>query len=292
VNQETGVDKCRLKRSNTWLNDFAKNVTSQYGEDGIIEKVLDVINDRNKWCVEFGCWDGKTLSNTFNLIDKEGYRAVLIEGDEDRYKDLCETYKENKKVIHIHCLVGFEECDCLDSVLRDIQMPIDFDLLSIDVDGNDYHILKAVEDYKPKVVLIEFNPTIPPQVEFVQPRDMAVTQGSGLLSIKKLAKSKGYELVCTTTTNAIFVDEKYFHLFGLEDNSAETMMVDKSLITHIFCGYDGSVFIRGHGKSPWHQIPYKESKMQLLPRWAIKRYGDKNPTRRKLGRLCRRWLKE
>ena len=105
---------------------------------------------------------------------------------------------------------------------------------------------------------------------------------------KKFQQSKGYELVCATKTNAIFVDAKYFGLFGIEDNSVNAIMTDESLVTHIFCGYDGTVFIRGCGMMPWQQIPYKESRLQQLPRWARKVVGDRNILRRKLGKHFRR----
>ena len=108
----------------------------------------------------------------------------------------------------------------------------------------------------------------------------------------QLGKSKGYELVCTTKTNAVFVDAMFFNLFGIKDNSAEKMMTDESLITHIFCGYDGAVFIRGCGIIPWQSIAYKESKVQQLPKWARKVVGDRNFLRRKVGKLYRRWYKK
>ena len=277
---------------NTWLLDYTCNVTSQYGEDGILEKMLQTIAKRDGWCVEFGSWDGKTCSNTDNLISEKGYSAILIEADSKRFRDLKKNSEKNEKVICVNRLVGFEEDNCLDSILKETQIPEDFDLLSIDIDGNDYHVWDTIKQYRPKVVIIEFNPTIPKAVEFIQAKDMRIGQGSSLLSIDKLAKSKSYELVSATLINAIFVQDKFYDLFGIKDNSVETMMTDESMITHIFCGYDGTVFVRGYGKSPWHQIPYKESKMQLLPKWAIKSYGDNNPLRRKLGKFCRRLLKD
>ena len=279
-------------KQNTWLQRFAGNVTSQYGEDGIVQKILEVIGRNNKWCVEFGSWDGKQCSNTFSLITECGYSGVLIEGDRERFKDLEKTFEENKSVVLLNTFVGFEKNNSLDVILKNVEIPQDFDLLSIDIDGNDYHVWNAFENYKPKVVIIEFNPTIPKKVEFVQARDIKITQGSSLLSINKLAKSKGYELVCTTKTNAFFVDSQYFNLFGIRDNSVETMMTDESLITHIFCGYDGTVFIRGYGIMPWQTVAYKESRVQQLPKWARKVAGDSNIIRRKLGKWFRRFRKK
>ncbi len=272
---------------NTWLNTYARNVTSQGGEDGIIEKILDVINQTNKWCVEFGSWDGKTLSNTYNLIKNYDYSAVLIECDRVRYEKLLQTFEGNEKVIPVNALVGFNPEDSLDVILKKTPIPKDFDLLSIDIDGNDYHVWEAVREYQPKVVLIEFNATIPPSVEFVQPRDIHVTQGSSLLSINKLAQKKGYELVCVKS-NAIFVGRQYFPLFNIRDNSIDEMWTDQSAISHIFFGYDGTVFLSGHKKLPWQNIELRESKVQQLPRWAIKRVGDRNFIRKNLGKWYRR----
>ncbi len=282
----------KTNRPNSWLSEFARNVTSQHGENGIIEKVLEVIGQNDKWCVEFGSWDGKKCSNSYDLIDSKGYSAVLIEGDNRRFGDLLKTFEGNKKVIPINTFVGFNEDDNLDSILKNTKIPRDFDLLSIDIDGNDYHVWEAVHDYKPKVVVIEFNPTVPSSVEFVQPRDMHVTQGTGISSMVKLGRKKGYELVACTRNNAIFVDSKYFDLFGINDNCIEQLRTDKSMITHIFFGCDGTVFIRGCGQSPWQSIAIKESKVQILPKWARKRFGDRNILRRKLGKLYRRLRKK
>lgn len=292
---ETNIsDKTSTKktRPNAWLIEYARNLTSQHGENGIVEKVLEVIGNNDKWCVEFGSWDGKRCSNSFELIDCKGYSAVLIEGDRRRFRDLLKTFAENKKVIPINAFVGFNQDDNLDSILKDTEIPLDFDFLSIDIDGNDYHVWEAMQDYKPKLVVIEFNPTIPSSIEFIQPRDLSVTQGSSLLSMVRLAKKKGYELVACTRNNAFFVDSKYFDLFGIADNSPEQLRTDLSVMTHIFCGYDGTVFIRGCGVCPWQSIPLKESRMQILPKWARKRFGDQNIIRRKLGRIYRRLKKK
>lgn len=259
-----------MTKSNRWLNEFANNIASQNGEDGIIEKILEVIRDNNKWCVEFGSWDGIRFSNTYNLIKNRNFSGILIEGNPLRFQDLLKTYEGNQRVVPINAFVGFEETDNLDLLLETTKIPIDFDLLSIDIDGNDYHVWKRVNRYKPKVVIIEFNSTIPKTIEFVQPRDMRINQGSSLLSITKLGKEKGYELVAVVRGNAIFVNSKYFSLFGIEDNSVDVMQIHDS-ITYIFNGYDGTVFVRGSCKLGGHAgILYRESKMQLIPKWLRK----------------------
>jgi hypothetical protein len=274
-------------RPNHWLNDFAKNINSQEGEDGIIEKALEVIKDNDHWCVEFGAWDGIYLSNTYNLIAKKSYSAVLIEGDQKRHKDLQKNFQSNKKVNPINAFVGFEENNNLDSLLRTTDIPVDFDVLSIDIDGNDYHVWAAVKHYRPKIVVIEYNPTIPNPVDFVQPRNMRITQGSSILSLDKLAKQKGYELVAATRLNAVFVDSKYYGLFGIEDNSVDAIRTDQPDVTYIFNGYDGTVFVRGCGRLHWHWFPYKESRMQQVPKWLREYPGNYGLLKKAIAKVYR-----
>jgi hypothetical protein len=241
-------------------------VTSQNGEDGIIAKVLETIGDSTKWCVEFGAWDGRHLSNTFNLIASRGYSAVLIEGSKERFRELERTFKDDPKVRCVNAFVGFTAADGLDAILARAGIPKDFDVLSIDIDGNDYHVWKAVATYRPRVVVIEYNPTIPSAVDFVQVADMTVNQGSSMLALARLGKEKGYELVAATLHNCIFVRAEHFTSFGIRDNSVQAIRADESMVSYIFNGFDGTVFVRGSGKLGWHNVPYRESKLQHVAR--------------------------
>ena len=276
-----------VARSNDWLNEFARDINSQTGEDGIIEKILDVIDDSSHWCVEFGAWDGIHLSNTYNLIANRACSAVLIEGNAERFRDLQKCFEDNPNVHPLNTFVGFEEENGLDSLLGPTGIPVDFDVLSIDIDGNDYHVWDAMQQYRPKVVVIEYNPTIPNAVEFVQTRDMRVMQGSSILSLDKLAEQKGYELVATTRLNAIFVDSKYFELFGIEDNSVHAIRTEQPLVTYVFNGYDGTVFMRGCGQLNWHGIPYGESRLQRVPKWLRQYPGNYGIVKRVLAKVYR-----
>jgi hypothetical protein len=256
-----------------WLLQFARNVRSQKGEDGIITKILEVLGTKQGWCVEFGAWDGEHFSNTYNLIANQGFSAVLIEGSADRYRALTERFRNNPKVIPISAFVGFTANDGLDKILASTRIPLDFDVLSIDIDGNDYHAWKAVNQYRPKLVVIEFNPTIPSVVEFVQEADMSVNHGSSILSMSSLAREKGYELVSATDYNCLFIAKEYFPLFDIHDNSVRAIRPNEELVSYIFNGYDGTVFIRGYGKVEWHGVRYVESQMQHIPR-LLRRFPD------------------
>jgi hypothetical protein len=176
-------------------------VTSQGGEDGVIEKIFDILNEAEKrssdesksdrWCVEFGAWDGKHLSNTYKLLHEENWHGVLIEADKERFEDMKLLYASYPRVLCLNQFVTFDGEDSLEQILTRAQVPLDFDLLSIDVDGADYHMFESLCHFQPKVVVIEFNPTIPNNVIYIQDKDMNIYQGSSLAALIELGKFKG-----------------------------------------------------------------------------------------------------
>ena len=83
-----------------------------------------------------------------------------------------------------------------------IRQTVDLDFVSIGIDGNDYHVWNAFNQYRPKLLMIEFNPTIPPGVKHVQPADPRINFGSSLAALMDLGKTKRYELVCVYGVNA------------------------------------------------------------------------------------------
>jgi len=256
-------------RSSTWLLDFKSNVYSQTGEDGVIGKILDML-PRNEWCVEFGAWDGKHYSTTCNLIETRDYAAVLIEANQRKYEELLRNHGANQKVIALNQFVGFGDNDSLDQILTKTPIPKDFDFLSIDIDGNDYHVWKAVSHYSPKLVCIEFNPTIPNEVTFIQPADPTISNGCSLSALVELGKTKGYELIAVLPFNAFFVRSEYYDLFHIEDNRPEVLRTDLDAVTYLFSGYDGKLFLAGNRRLPWHGLELKESRIQPLPRFLRK----------------------
>jgi hypothetical protein len=249
---------------NNPLLQYAKNVHSQTGEDGVLEHILKTIGVNKDWCVEFGAWDGKHHSNTHKLM-QEGWSGVFIEGSKERHKDLEQTYQGNNKAHCICAFVNFEGENNLDGILRKTPITKDFAVLSIDIDGNDYHIWNSLKEYVPQVIIIEFNPAIPPHVEYIQPKDMSVNQGNGIASLVKLGKEKGYELVAMTSLNAFFVTKEHFSKFAIQDNRPETMFTDKSWLMDVFQLYDGTLMFTGKQKMLWHGVTIKKS-FQPIPK--------------------------
>ncbi len=249
-----------------WLLDYQNNHYSQSGEDGVIKKILEILPETNNWCVEFGAWDGIYLSNVRSLIESSGYSSVLIEGSKKKFKTLKKNYQKYNNVYPLNNYVGFSEDDNLDVILANTKIPLDFDFLSIDVDGNDYHIWKSTTKYTPKVVCIEYNPTIPTEVDFVQEPNPNISQGSSLSALVKLGQYKGYELISVLKWNAFFVKKEYFPLFEIYDNSPATLRKSLDMITYLFVGFDGKVFLQGSKKLYWHNIMFSEKDIKVLPK--------------------------
>ena len=253
------------KAASRYLSSSAANVTSQFGEDGIIKRIFEICPPSNRWCVEFGAWDGKFLSNTWSLINERSWGGVLIEADQERVATLKHRHADRHDVFVRNALVGWGAEDGLDAILRTTPTPPDFDLLSIDIDGNDFHVWHAVAAYRPRVLIVEFNPTASNQLYFVQDADPKLNQGCSLLALAELGKHKGYELVATTFTNAIFVASELYPMFGIEDNSLDALH-EEALTAEIAHGYDGTVFAAGHLWLNWHGIALTQDDYQLLPK--------------------------
>lgn len=248
------------------LQNFKKNYYSQGGEDGILSKIFNILKIKNGWCVEFGAWDGLHLSNTYNLIKNKHWQGVLIEANKDRYVQLSKNLKD-MSVISINSYVEAEGKNSLDQILSKTPIPKEFDLLSVDIDGNDYHVWRNVKKYLPKVVVIEFNSTIPLEVDFVQPYNPKRYQGTSLTAFDKLAKIKGYSLIATTKTNAIFVKNRYLLKLGITNTDPAAIWTERNeLLTYFFQLYDGTIIIRGSRNLRWHGIKIEDKNIQLIPK--------------------------
>ena len=245
---------------------------TQRGEDGIIEKIFEIVGATNRYCVEFGAWDGKLYSSTWNMLNNHDWHGLLIEANEAKFAELESAYRDNDQVITLNTLVEREGEASLDAILTGAGAPVDLDFLCIDVDGVDWHIWNSLTEFSPRLILIEFNPTVPNDIVFVQDDDAAINQGASLLALVELGRSKGYELVATTAWNGFFVRNELYSAFGLEDNDIDVMHDTGPFESHLFQCYDGTLVLSGCRHLLWSDVTINQEDIQVLPK-ALRKFG-------------------
>ena len=194
--------KPRIHAPNEFRKKYSSNKYSQNGEDGLLNEICKRIGLIPIWVCEFGAWDGKYLSNTFEFIET-GTTAVLIEPV--KYKDLEKTAKEYPSIYPICAMISHtNDATKLDTLLATTPIPYDFEILSLDIDGEDYHIWESLTKYNPKIVIIEINSLIHPENKDYIHSSRNGCLGSGFGATLELGKRKGYTFVCHTG-NMIFI---------------------------------------------------------------------------------------
>lgn len=256
------------------MNPFAAykhDVTSQFGEDGIIEELFKRIGVTTKLCIEFGAWDGKHLSNTWNLWHEKGWAAVLIEAREGRVEqlkqDLGTEFPKVKPFVSFVKARGPQSLDELLPALIGKEVP---DLISIDIDSDDGAIFEALETYLPRLVVIEYNPTIPPQLSIRQKEGEYF--GTSAKALVEIAEKKGYTLVAVTVTNCFFVKNEEVPKLGLTAlPTLEELFIYDSL-TYVISSFGGSLlttsipmYAKHSSLLPVSKVPSFISSAPLIP---------------------------
>tara|TARA_Y100000310_G_scaffold163309_1_gene163163 strand:- start:13060 stop:13704 length:645 start_codon:yes stop_codon:yes gene_type:complete len=195
---------------------FRRNVHSQNGEDGILEKLFEVLNITSGYVAEVGAHDGIEISNTYNVFkNNKNFIPILIEGDPKRVARL-----ENN-LAHIsekHVVTRYIDIDenRLDNIFDSLDLPSlheNFQFLSIDIDGNDYGVWKTLINYRPKIILIEADSFALPEIVKCD-----IVTGASAAALVMLGQQKGYELI-THCGNVFFVVKELFDKLEIEDNS-------------------------------------------------------------------------
>ncbi len=200
---------------NLFYEEHKHDVYSQNGEDGVIEKMLNILSIKDGWVCEFGAWDGKHLSNTFALVEK-GFKAVFIEGDPIKFKDLQTTSHTYPNIVPILAYVDHDQNKqhSLDKILIRTNIPKDFSILSIDIDSYDFQVWESLQNYRPRIVIIEINSSInPKRLDYIHQRSPEMS-GSGFAATLQLAKEKQYHFIAHTG-NMIFIRDEDVHLFSI-----------------------------------------------------------------------------
>lgn len=204
------------------LRPYELRVTSQNGEDGVLAELLARVGVGPRHVVEFGAGDGSETTTGF-LIDWCGWSATLLEIDPHEAARLARKHQHETRVTTRQARVTEES---LEPVLRELGAPTDIDVLSIDIDSIDYWIWRSIQSYSPRIVVIEYNSSLPPRRRLTVPRSTTSginpatdRYGASLDALVALGESKGYRLVHTDLSgvNAFFVRDELVPLVGIVD---------------------------------------------------------------------------
>lgn len=201
----------RLLASPKGLAGYGYKVFSQSDEDGIINQIFGRIGLNNRVFVEFGVGDG--LENNTAALLFDGWSGLWIEGS----KDHCNRINSGMAGLinggRLTVVNDFIYRDNINNLISSNIHATEIDLLSVDIDGNDAHVVDEIACISPRVVVVEYNAKFGPSIDFCMKYDPGHVWrkldnfGASLKCYEKLMKGRGYSLVgCNVVgTNAFFV---------------------------------------------------------------------------------------
>ncbi len=194
------------------LEHYGFRVYSQNDEDGIIAHIFHVIGMANMSFIECGAGDG-TENNTRKLLN-EGWHGLWIDGDRQNVEIIRTTMDRQISAGQLSVTCAFITRENINDLILAAGFSGEVDLLSIDIDGNDAHVWRAISAVKPRVVCIEYNAFHRPPIEWTSDYDPDFrwdghigSSGASLKLLERIGNEKGYALVgCNITgVNAFFV---------------------------------------------------------------------------------------
>jgi hypothetical protein len=180
----------------------------------VIQHLIKLVEIKNKTFIEFGVEDFFE-SNCRFLLMKDDWKGFVIDGSKINIQKLKNSYFYWKH--YLDATKGFITTENIEDILDTSGFDYDLGILSIDLDGNDYHILEAINKYKPRILICEYNSvfgsfrkiTIPYKTDFFRTKahHSNLYGGASLAALTYLANKKGYSLVGTNTAgnNAFYI---------------------------------------------------------------------------------------
>jgi hypothetical protein len=218
-------------RDSKKLSRYEYKVWSQNGEDGIIAEIFRRIGATNRYFVEFGASNG--LENNTALLVRQGWSGLWMDADTASVKIAKENFRSEIEGGKLTVLETFITAENIEDLFRQARVPEEIDLMSIDIDRNDYYVWEKITNYRPRVVIIEYNAVAPSTMSWVVPYDPKAFgwakfgnlphNGASLKALEELGAKKGYSLVgCDLCgVNAFFVRNDLLGTHFAEPYTAE-----------------------------------------------------------------------
>jgi hypothetical protein len=196
------------------LSEAEFSVFSQFGDDGIIQFLIQRVPIEHDVFVEFGVED-YTESNTRFLLVHDNWRGLIMDGGTSHLDFVQRSGLDWR--YDLDARSAFVDRDNINRLIGESRISGDIGLLSVDIDGNDYWVLEAIEVVSPRILVAEYNSTFGPEAAVTIPYDPTFRRGethyshlywgASLRALCELAARKGYAFVGGNSAgnNAFFV---------------------------------------------------------------------------------------
>jgi hypothetical protein len=214
INQGRILSRLNENIDSSDINEYEFKVFSQWGEDGIIQFLVSNLEIENRTFIEFGVEDF-TEANCRFLLMKDNWRGFVIDGSSENIERLQSSYYYWR--YPLKCQAEFITKDNINSILDESGFDKEVGILSIDIDGVDYHVLSELAGWKPSILIVEYNAVFGSQRAVTVPYDpdfyrnnmhySNLYYGASLPAFQFFADANGYALVGVNNvgSNAFYV---------------------------------------------------------------------------------------
>ncbi|UCF65948.1 MAG: hypothetical protein JSW33_08895 [bacterium] len=219
------------------LTECEFKIFSQWGEDGIIQWLVNNLEIEHKSFIEFGVEDYRE-SNTRFLMMNDNWSGLIMDSSESQISKIKQS--EYYWKYDLQAKTAFVDCENINDLILTSSFENEIGLLSIDIDGNDYWIWKKFDVISPVIVVIEYNGLFGIDRAITVPYDKNFNRtnkhysnlffGSSLKALQLLAQEKGYAFIgCTSAGNdAFFVRKDKLNQIVKEKTLKEGYVLPKS----------------------------------------------------------------
>ena len=200
------------------IQDYEFKVTSQTGEDGIIQFLINKIPIKNKIFIEFGV-ENYTEANTRFLLQNDNWSGLIIDGNPNHMNSVKNStlgWKYDLKTV-----ACFITKDNINDIIKNAGIEGEIGILSVDIDGNDYWVLDAIDCVNPQILIVEYNSMFGPTAKITVPYDENFVRrekhysnlyyGASISALTELANKKGFSLLGSNKfgNNLFFARQDY-----------------------------------------------------------------------------------
>lgn len=247
----------------------AADAQGRLGPVAVARAALDLLEVGPGVCVEFGAGDGRFGSLVDSLLLNEGWRGLVVERAATVFDRAVAAYGGASGTTCLRRRFDYPaDSEAIDQLLQQHFPDHDVGFVSLRLFGPEWHALQSLKA-RPRLLAVVFNPTFPPELEYVQDEGVSVNQGNSLLALRMLADQKGYKLIATAGFHAFFVQSADLDRFGVGDADLRAIWNGGDWQSRLFIGMDGTMHLCGNRRLLWTRLPgfveIEDADIQALP---------------------------